>query len=231
LVMRLSLGTRIFLLLMPPLLLLVAVCGLAGAVVYRLGGRINAILHENYDSVIFMERLNEALERIDSSFQFALAGQEDKARQQYDQNWPAYRTSLEQEQHNITLPGEAHLVARLKDLTARYAHRGEAFYKLATPGDERKHAYFEAGGLLDMFRDIKAVSGEIHQINQQSMVDASREARETARQSLVWFAIALAVVVALALLIAWPIRAILRPIRAITQSATAIGAGNLDQVV
>ncbi len=38
----------------------------------RIGGRIDAILRENYDSVQAMVRLNEAPERIDSSFQFAL---------------------------------------------------------------------------------------------------------------------------------------------------------------
>ena len=37
------------------------------------------ILRENYDSVIFMRDLNEALERIDSSFQFALAGREEQS--------------------------------------------------------------------------------------------------------------------------------------------------------
>src|ERR1700687_4055694 len=102
---RFSLRTRIFLLLMPPLLLLVAVCCVAGAVVYQLGGRIDAILHENYDSVIFMERLNEALERVDSSFTFALAGQEAKAAEQYTANWPEFKKKLSQEQNNITLPG------------------------------------------------------------------------------------------------------------------------------
>ena len=34
---------------------------------------------ENYDSVVFMRDLNEALERIDSSFQFALAGREEQS--------------------------------------------------------------------------------------------------------------------------------------------------------
>src|SRR5262245_35055319 len=80
--MRLSLRSRILLTLVP-LLVLLAVLGGAGVVLlYRLGGSIDLILRENYDSVVAMERLNEATERIDSSFQFALAGQETKAREQ-----------------------------------------------------------------------------------------------------------------------------------------------------
>src|SRR5437764_13978887 len=111
--MRLTLRWRIFLTLVPLLALLVVLGGAATVLLYRLGGSIDLILRENYASVIAMERLNESLERIDSSFQFALAGEQDKARAQYDQNWPAYRDSLEKEQGNITLPGERALVERL----------------------------------------------------------------------------------------------------------------------
>ena len=81
--MTLTLRSRILLLLVPPLLILLALAGAAGVTILHLGGRINAILRENYDSVIAMQILNEALERIDSAFQFALADQEEKARQQF----------------------------------------------------------------------------------------------------------------------------------------------------
>ena len=70
-----SLRARIYLTL-APLLVLLAMLGLTGVVLLNeLGGRINAILRENYDSVRAMQQLNEALERIDSSFQFALLAQ------------------------------------------------------------------------------------------------------------------------------------------------------------
>src|SRR4051794_18330145 len=101
--MTLSLRSRIFLTL-APLLILLAILGSAGAwLLYHLGGRIDVILRENYVSVVAMERLNEALERIDSSFQFALAGEEDKARGQYRQQWPDYLRELEAEEKNITI--------------------------------------------------------------------------------------------------------------------------------
>src|SRR4051794_7992196 len=100
--MKLTLRTRIFLTLLP-LLALMAVLGGAGVVLlYRLGGSIDLILRENYASVIAMERLNEALERIDSSHQFALTEEEVKALQQYERNWPTYLENLEIERNNIT---------------------------------------------------------------------------------------------------------------------------------
>src|SRR5438128_10818354 len=85
--MTLPLRFRIVLTLVPLLVVLAILGGTAAVLLYHLGGRIDAILRENYDSVVYMERLNEALERIDSSFQFALVGEEKKAKQEYEKNW------------------------------------------------------------------------------------------------------------------------------------------------
>ena len=89
--MTLSLRYRITLTLIPLLGLLVFIGGSATVLIHRLSGRIDLILRENYYSVIYMERLKEALERIDSSFTFALAGQEERAREQYKDQWPAFQ--------------------------------------------------------------------------------------------------------------------------------------------
>ena len=67
---------RIIVAMVPLFALLVVLGGTATILIYHLGNQIDAILRENYDSVVFMRNLNEALERIDSSFQFALAGRE-----------------------------------------------------------------------------------------------------------------------------------------------------------
>ena len=89
-----------------PLVCLLAVIGTTGLLLLRqVGDRIEDILRENYASVEAMERLNEALERIDSVFQFALQGKDD-AKQEYDANWVLYRKQpgSRGEQHHQ--PGE-----------------------------------------------------------------------------------------------------------------------------
>src|SRR4051794_28472569 len=103
--MKLTLGHRILLTLLP-LLALLAVLGVAGFVLLsNLGSRAGEILRENYDSVLYMERLGEAVERIDSSFAFALLGKEEQARRQYEANWERFGDNLKKEQGNITLAG------------------------------------------------------------------------------------------------------------------------------
>ena len=64
------------------------------------------------------------------------------------------------------------------------------------------------------------------------MEEANRQARRLAHSSLIWYGGGLAIGIALAVfLIAGMIRTVLYPIRAVTESAAAIGAGDLDQLV
>src|SRR5258707_13860504 len=121
--MTVTLRQRIVLTLLPLLVLMVGLGGTAAALLYDLGGRIEAILHQNYDSVLYMERLNEAVERIDSSFQFALLGRDQRGRDQFDENWPNFQNWVTKEQHNITEPGEQERADRLSVLAQRYGEQ------------------------------------------------------------------------------------------------------------
>jgi signal transduction histidine kinase len=230
--MRLSLRWRITLTLAPLFLILAGLGGTGVALLYRVGNRIDAILRENYRSVTYMTQLNEALERIDSSFNFALAGREDAARQQYAANWTNYRESLSREHANVTLPGEQELADHLAALSEGYRRDGNQFFETPSGDAHRENSYHGPGGLLNQFREIKKVSGEILHINQRSMEDASDAARSTAVTSLTYFGAALTITAILAVLLAWGmVRNILDPIRAVTQSAREISAGQFDQVI
>jgi signal transduction histidine kinase len=232
--MPLTLRRRLFLTLAPLVALLGLLGGTACLLLSRLGDRIDAILRENYDSVLFMKDLNEALERIDSSFQFALAGKEADARRQYQANWPRFDLPLAREQANITLEGEDVLVARLTELSREYRRRGDQFFATSDPAVWQRLYFGEPGkpGLLTAFETIKTVAGEILRINHANIEQASREAKATAQNSLTWFAVILAVAAALAVFLATRTAGvILQPLQAVTHSAQAIGAGQLDQVV
>ena len=225
---------RIIVAMVPLFALLVALGGTGTILIYHLGNRIDEILRENYDSVIYMRDLNEALERIDSSFQFALAGREKESYKQYEASWKLYDAALSKEQHNITLPGEEELADKLTTLSNHYRRQGGGLFSKRA-GQKRDSLYFgqqNAPGLYDRFREIKAVSGEILQINQDNMEEANQQARRDGPflADLVWQRLGDRNRLAI-FLVASTIRTILYPIRTITESATAIGAGDLDQLV
>lgn len=234
--MTLSLRTRI-LLTVAPLVALLAAVGVAGVLLLNnLGKRSDEILRENYVSVRAMDRLNEAVERIDSAFQFALAGREKEAVELYREHWAEYRAQVKVEEANVTVvPDEPRLVEELHTLTTRYLEQGEQFFARRSGEELRRDDYFgtaDRPGLLATFREVKQVAKGIHDLNEAHMHSASRDAQATARRSVLGFAVGLVVAVLLAgLSVWWLVRTLLGPIRTVTEAAMAIGAGDLQQVV
>lgn len=232
-----TLRSRILLSLAPLGLLVIGLAVAGFLLLNRMGGRIDAILRENYVSAQAMFRMNEAIERIDSSFQFVLAGREEAAVKQFDENWKAFDEQFEIEANNITIhPTEDKLVAQLRSLRADYRERGQRFYALPTGSPERYAAYFGKpgeAGLLHQFEEIKNTSNEILRINQANMTQARDEARATAQSALIAFAVSLVVVALLVIGVGWYLlRTILGPIQAVTEAAHAIGSsGQLDRTV
>src|SRR5512137_752691 len=86
----------------------------------RLGDSIDVILRENYRSVLACQQMKESLERIDSGTLFVLLGHTDQGRALIRDNRASFESSLETELHNITLPDEGPMAARLQDLYRRY---------------------------------------------------------------------------------------------------------------
>ncbi|MCU0704272.1 MAG: ATP-binding protein [Fimbriiglobus sp.] len=219
-----------------PLLLLLAGLG-AGAVsaLGLLGTRIDAILRENYRTVDAMNRLTEAAERIDSSFQFALAGRPG-AKARYDEWWVAYRTHHEVQLSNVTEPGEAELTARLTRVTDRYRALGDRFFDPARTAGDRSGDYYGPDGtpgpLQTVFSDLKRVTADIRRLNQDGMERASETARRTAAAARWWAGLGLLAALGATGLLAWrTTRAVLRPMDDLARSARAVGDGRFDQFV
>jgi signal transduction histidine kinase/HAMP domain-containing protein len=224
---------RIIVGMVPLLVLLLALGGVGTILIYQLSHRVGDVLRENYDSIAYMGRLNEALDRIDGSFLLALAGRKTEASNQYQAGGDALNANLLAEQRNITLPGERELADRLSSLSQDYKQQADAFF--AAPGPQRELLYFghqNAPGLRAAPREIRATSDRIAQINQEWMEHVNQESRRIADSSLLGYGLGGALGIALAvLLVAGTIRAIRFPIGAMAESARAIGAGDLDQMV
>ncbi|HEV3166856.1 MAG TPA: ATP-binding protein [Isosphaeraceae bacterium] len=229
-----TLRTKLMVGLAPLLAIMVGLGLWAIIMLNHLGGRIEVILKENYRSVLAAEGMKEAIERMDSAAQFAINGQDERARRQFRQYQPMFEQHLDVEKNNITLPGEREMVKRLAGHYDTYIRKTNAFYGLpAAPSQARSDAYFDSErGLLKTFTDIKNDADDILHINQANMEAEDRRARRAADVSKRWMIVALGGSAAVATLIALALsRSILEPIRDVTQAARGMAKGDLDQVV
>src|SRR5205085_101264 len=90
-------------------------------------------------------------------------------------------------------------------LLMRLGNSADAFF-LKTPNEklpdenDQQEAYFgKPDGLLEMFNEIKTVSGQILSLNQNNMEQASQEARRISVHSLNWFIAGLVAAIAIAI--------------------------------
>ncbi len=196
----------------------------------RLGGSIDVILRENYDSVVACQQMKEALERMDSGALFALAGDPQRGRELAAVNAPLFAKALALELRNITLPGEGPAAFRIRDLYASYPPLLAQVLDGERPLPERRGGYF--GRLLPLFQQIKLAADQVQQMNQGAMVRANARARALAalasRRMLALLALGAALAVGFVLFLG---RAILVPLSRLTQSVREVEKGNLDLVV
>jgi len=215
-----------------PLLAILIGLGLWAIVMfYGLGGNIDVILRENYRSVLAVERMKEALERMDSGLMFAFSGRSQQAREQFDKSKEEFDRQLGVEQHNITVPGEQELVNELTAEYRSYLDLAADYFDLhnATTA-ERTDVYFRR--LLPKFENLRKLEDRVLLLNQRNMEQMNEKALRNANTSTRLMIAALLVAVILAIASSRVLtRRILEPIVAVTEGARAVSQGNLDQVV
>ena len=215
-----------------PLLAILIGLGLWAIVMfYGLGGNIDVILRENYRSVLAVERMKEALERMDSGLMFAFSGRSQQAREQFDKSKEEFDRQLGVEQHNITVPGEQELVNELTAEYRSYLDLAADYFDLhnATTA-ERTDVYFRR--LLPKFENLRKLEDRVLLLNQRNMEQMNEKALRYANTSTRLMIAALLVAVVLAIASARILtRLILEPIVAVTEGARAVSQGNVDQVV
>ena len=216
---------------LPLLAILIGLGMWAIVMFYGLGGNIDVILRENYRSVLAVERMKEALERMDSGLMFAFSGRAQQAREQFDKSKAEFDSQLGVEQHNITVPGEQALVNELTAEYRSYLDLAADYFDLhnATTA-ERTDVYFSR--LLPKFENLRRLEDRVLLLNQRNMEQMNEKALRNAASSTRLMIAALLVAVVLAIASSRILtRLILEPIVAVTEGARAVSQGNLDQVV
>jgi two-component system, NtrC family, sensor histidine kinase KinB len=226
-----TLRTKLLIGLAPTLAMLVGLGLWAIVMFHRLGGNIDVILRENFNSVLAAEGMKEAIERMDSGLLFAVGGREGRGREQFNENRPRFEDNLRTELGNITVEGEAEQADLLDRLFQQYVAAGERFFALPSSDSERRAAlYFDE--LFPTFKKIKDAADRVLILNQENMRAMDRRARSNASNSIRLMIGALVAAVVLAVAVALYLsRSILSSIQAVTDGARALARGELDQIV
>jgi NtrC-family two-component system sensor histidine kinase KinB len=203
---------------------------LAGAVVnlIGLGKASDAILRENYRSILAAESMIEAIERQDSATLLLMLGYETEAAQQFRENENEFLQWLGRAKDNITVEGEGDVVRSIETGYSGYLSDFSTLHQLRTsdpPGAGR--FYHET--VLPSFKRVRNDAIRLREINQDAMLAASRRAERVARTAITsTIAIGLAAVavgIGFSLLLT---RRLVRPIRQIMGATEALAEGDYD---
>jgi two-component system, NtrC family, sensor histidine kinase KinB len=206
-----------------PLAAALIVVGISSvAAVLALGQSSEAILLDNYRSVLAAQRMKESLERIDSAALFMVAGAMERAATEETTHRAAFERELLVQESNITEPGELEATRKLRQAWSQYLVALDAFMR--GPSAER---YFRE--LEPRFRGVKEAADEILALNQDAMVRKSEAARQSARaKTNLMIGVAL-VALALGLLGSTILTSrLLRPLANLGLVARRVGEGDLS---
>jgi signal transduction histidine kinase len=220
-----KLGTKL-LLAQLPLVLALGVTIVVGSVVTRALARgSEAILKDNYRSVLAAERMKDAAEQIDSGLVIAVLGRAARGLAQIDAKLSRFEDELRAQEGNITEAGERDATARLRAAWTAYRAAVAAVREApdASGLDER---YFAQ--LLPAFVAVQDAADAILALNEDAMIGKSDRAQRLAGRwntLLVMVSIA-GLVLGLAASSIMTSR-VLRPLGVLGQTARRLGEGDV----
>jgi len=197
----------------------------------RLGNASNAILQENYRSILAAENMIDAIERQDSATLLILLDDEATGTQQFRTNEIEFLQWLGRAKDNVTIPGEAEIIETLQQRYEQYLIRSSQLQQL-TPAIEVDELEYYNETLLPIFQQVRQSSINLRELNQETMVAASQKTQQIADQAIVSMVVAGAIAaglgVAFSLLLS---QRIIYPLRAMTLAAGRIAEGEYDVAI
>ena len=194
-----------------------------------LGQASNAILRENYRSILAAENMVDELERQDSGILLLFLGDAERGISQFRESEAIFLGWLARAKDNITVRGEAELVQSIEQGYAKYRQR---FSELTDRvGQEKSLITFSAGAyhetIYPLFAQVRQACVELRKLNEATMYSASVRAGRVAERAIWSTAIVAASGLILALIFSLLLsERIVRPLRRFMEASRRIAAGD-----
>lgn len=221
-----NLRTRLLLAQAPLGLALVLVGALSVTTISSLGMISQAILKDNYQTVLAAQRMKEAIERIDDAALMVWAGQRETGLEQASEQRRRFEAELKVQEGNISEPGEREVTERLRMLWTSYQERLDRLGRMSDPDAARR---FHFDQLKGPFVEVRRALDEILAMNQDAMVRKSDRARSAAERTRTVNVAAVIGALGLGVFASTVLtRRLLRPLSVLSQAARRIGEGDLE---
>lgn len=221
-----SVRTKVLLAQAPLAGALVLIAVLASGTLASLGSHVHSMLENNYRSVVAVERMKEAIERMHDVPALQLIGGSPAAGLSHmSSERQRFESELKAQEGNISERGEDEATRMLR---ARWMGYQERLDRWSTLADTAARTYF-LDELEPAFVEVRKAADTILALNQDAIVQRSERARQAAERTNTTLILAslLAVLGGSVLSIAITSR-LLRPLGLMTRTVQRIGAGEFD---
>jgi len=192
-----------------------------------LGRATDAILSENYRSILAAENMVDALERQDSGILLMFLGEAETGIAQFRENEAVFLGWLARAKDNITIPGEAELLQSIEADYAAYRRQFSALTDLreiAIPPSLPSH-YQET--IYPRFGKVREACIGLRKLNEETMYGASVRAGNVAKRAIWSTALVATSALMVALLFSlFLAERIVHPIRRFMEASKKISAGD-----
>ncbi|WP_414663975.1 ATP-binding protein [Horticoccus sp. 23ND18S-11] len=219
------LRTRLYLGLLPLLLLIAATGGYAIYVCRDLAGSLSRDLVNNYRSVVAAQQMRTAATLMNSALAPLALGENE--RRVFEENKSTFTRELMAQAALSAGSPRSRFVGAVDEEFARFRQRGEALLQVGGSGSLRA-AIDNRGSIVSIYGALDRLAQHDVEAAQQTAARVDRLGEKTQQVMLVTIAGG----VVLFLFLAWRLAAsLLAPIRMLTASAVALGDGDLDREV
>jgi NtrC-family two-component system sensor histidine kinase KinB len=212
----------------------VALCLIVAVIVWslvnmkRLGKAAEAILKENYGSILAAENMIDSIERQDSAILLLMLNYPEESIKQFRENENHFLLWLGRAKDNITIPGEEKIIENIDNGYSVYLVNFSNL-QATVHSDTDNAAVFYHETVLPSFKSVRDSCIQLREINQQTMFNAGNKASDIANRAF-WsvFTIGSVSVVAglaFSLLLA---TLIVRPVHQVIEATKKISEGNYD---
>ncbi|MEK7399586.1 MAG: ATP-binding protein [Candidatus Poribacteria bacterium] len=213
------------------LILMVVVFASAFVYLLRLGKASDAILSNNYKSILAANNMIGAIERQDSAVLLIFLGYNEQGLKQFSENEKNFLQWFGRARDNITEVGESDIITTIDNGYSAYLDEFSNL-KYLRYADQKRAVLLYHETILPQFKLVRDSCERLRGINQDTMFNASNRARRISENAVLSMSIigivALSIGIAFSILLS---NRIVKPVKQIMEAAKKVSEGNYEQKV